>query len=250
MKKLLSLLLALSLPLIAVADGLPIGRPLQGEVCYPEGCDAADAVYIYRYTYPTVEGDDEAAQMINAFYTYLVDDALGFAAPMAAEELMQGSIQAYTTITSEITCNNDRYVSVKVTNESMLGAAASHVVSSHVFARSGGKVGTPISLPHLLGILDADEADTWMQERQTAKADTLIRTLVWDVIQDQLANGQVAYYDDLTAETLENCFYPEEDFYLDDSGNPVFYLQEGTAAPVTEGVLLFPFTLEELLDEI
>ena len=65
-----------------------------------------------------------------------------------------------------------------------------------------------------------------------------------------LAAGEVAYYDDLTYETLENVFYPEEDFFLDENGDPVFFLQEAMVAPQTEGILYFPFTLEELLDEI
>ena len=89
-----------------------------------------------------------------------------------------------------------------------------------------------------------------MQDRQTAKADDMVRRLVWEVIQEQLAAGEVAYYDDLTYETLENVFYPEEDFFLDENGDPVFFLQESMVAPQTEGILYFPFTLAELLDEI
>ena len=36
----------------------------------------------------------------------------------------------------------------------------------------------------------------------------------------------------------------------DAEGNIVFFLQEAIAAPTFEGVLLFPFTMDELLDEI
>ena len=57
-------------------------------------------------------------------------------------------------------------------------------------------------------------------------------------------------FDDLTREELEAQFYPEEDFYLDENGNPVFYVQPSYIASSAEGVLTFPFTLEELLDEL
>ena len=159
-------------------------------------------------------------------------------------------MQAYTNITGEVTCNSDDYFSVRVTTESFRGAAVSVVVAGHVFARHGEKAGSAVSLPFMLGILKADETDQWMQDRQTAKADDMVRRLVWEVIQEQLAAGEVAYYDDLTYETLENVFYPEEDFFLDENGDPVFFLQESMVAPQTEGILYFPFTLEELLDEI
>ena len=250
MKKILLLFLCLMLATAACADPLPLGAELSGTAYYPAGSDEATAQYIYRYAYPTVAGEDEVSQMINEFYAYMVSDALGFAAPMAAEEAAFTGAQAYTTVTSEVTCNSDAFFSVKVINETFMGAAASSIVSGHVFARTGDKAGTVVSLPYMLDILDADETDTWLLDRQTAKADALVRTLVWDVIQDQLADGSVAYYDDLTQETFENNFYPEEDFYLDAEGNLIFFLQEGTVAPVTEGVLYFPFTLEELLDEI
>lgn len=249
MKKLLVLFLCLMFSSAALADPLAQGLGLNGVACYPEGTDEASAAYIYRYAYPTVLGEDEVSLMINDFYAYMVDDALGFAAPMAAEEVTPG-MQAYTTITSEVTCNSDEFFSVKVVSESFMGAAASSVVRGHVFARTGEKAGTVVSLPYLLGILDADETDAWMLDRQTAKADAMVRTLVWEVIQDQLSDGALGYYDDLTYELFEGNFYPEEDFYLDADGNPVFFLQEGTVAPVSEGVLYFPFTLEELLDEI
>ena len=60
----------------------------------------------------------------------------------------------------------------------------------------------------------------------------------------------MTYYDGLTREELEAQFYPEEDFYLDESGNPVFYVQSSYLASSAEGVLCYPFTVEELLDEM
>lgn len=151
---------------------------------------------------------------------------------------------------SQVVCNNEDYFSVLVTTESFMGAETSQILAGHTFALQGGKAGTCISLPYLLGLLEADENDTWMQDRATAKANELVYGLVWSIIEEQKAEGIIAYYDDLTREELEAQFYPEEDFYLDENGNPVFYVQPSYIASSAEGVLTFPFTLEELLDEL
>ena len=251
MKRFLLMLLALTLLCAsALAEPLALSE-LSGVYCYPEDADEASARYVYRYAYPYVEAEDEVALTINEFYAYLVDDAFGFAVPMAVEALDPDSpMQAVTSITSEITCNDGQYLSVKVTNESLTGAAVSSVVSGHTFALTGEKAGNVTSLPYLLGILEPGETDEWLQTRQTAKADELVRMLVWEVIQEQLAGGEVDYYDDLTYERLEACFYPEEDFYMDGEGNLVFFVQESIIAPAASGVFYFPFSLEELLDEI
>ena len=251
MKKLLTLLLALLfLCSSALADTLPLSE-LTGTYCYPEGSSEDAARYIYRYTYPQVDAEGDVALTINEFYAYMVDDAFGFAIPMAVESLDPDSLmQAVTTITSEITCNNAEYLSVKVISESMTGAAVSQVVSGHTFSLTGGKAGTVTSLPYLLGILEANETDEWLLDRQTAKADELVRELVWAVIEDQLAGGEADYYDDLTYEQFAVCFYPEEDFYMDGEGNLVFFVQESIIAPAASGVFYFPFSIEELLDEI
>lgn len=251
MKQLFACALALMLLVsTALAEPLTLGPDLTGVACWPDGSDETTATYVYRYRYPTAAGDDEVSAMINEHYLYLVEDALAFQVPMTGEELAGSEIQSTTTILSEITCNNDNYLSVKVTSVSEIGAAASTVLAAHTFARTGDKAGAVVNLPYMLGILSADETDPWMQERQTAKADSMVLNLIWDIIQQQLARGEVAYYDDLTFDLLQATFYPEEDFYLDESGNPVFFIQEAMVAPASEGVLYFPFSMEELLDEI
>lgn len=245
MKKLLALLFALLLMTsVSLAE-------LSGEYLWPEGSTAESAKYIYRYDYPMQPGDDSVAQMINGFYEYLVEDAMAFNVPMAIDEIdPEADFQSSTIISSEATFVSEAYLSYKITTETMMGVTADTIIAGHTFALTGPKAGQVVSLPYLLGVLDMDEDDAWLQERQTAKVDECVRTLVWDIIQQQLAEGTVAYYDDLTYETLEYCFYPEEDFYIDAEGNIVFFLQEAIAAPTFEGVLLFPFTMDELLDEI
>ena len=255
MKKLLILLLAtLIFASAASAEGLlTLSDPLSGAICWPEGSDETTAAYVYRYSYPQVAGESEIAELINGTYAYEVSDAEGFRVPMNAEGLdPDAGVQFYTTVSHEITCLNEHYLSVKITSESFLGQSVTTTIAGHTFTLGeGAKTGAVTSLPYLLGILDEDDAsDEWMKDRQTAKADECVQGLVWEIIEEQIKNGEVTYYDDLTYEDFCFSFFPEEAYYLDENGNPVFFIQEGFVAPVAEGVLLFPFTMEELLDEI
>lgn len=246
----LLLLCALFISSHALAEGVQVVGDNAGEVYCPEGSDSQTAQYVYRYQYPLLENTGETAQMINSFYDYLISDAKDFMIPMTFETLEGSPVQSYTAITSQVMCNNADYFSVLVTTESFMGAETSQILAGHTFALQGAKAGTCISLPYLLGLLEADESDTWLQDRATTKADQLVYDLVWSIIEEQKAEGIIAYYDDLTREELEAQFYPEEDFYLDETGNPVFYIQPSYIASSAEGVLTFPFTMEELLDEL
>jgi len=246
MKKLFPFLLALTLLWTSA-----VAEQFTGEYLWPEGSDEASAKYIYRYTYPWQTGDDTASELINGFYQYLVEDAMAFNVPMAIDEIdPEADIQSSTVISAEPTYASEAYLSYKVTTETVMGASADIIIAGHTFALTGPKAGQVVALPYLLGVLEMDEEDAWLQERQTAKVDQCVRGLIWEIMEQQLADGSVAYYDDLTYETLEYCFYPEEDFYIDADGSIVFFIQEAIAAPASEGILLFPFTMEELLDEI
>ena len=107
-----------------------------------------------------------------------------------------------------------------------------------------------MALPYLLGLLQSDETDTWLQDRQTAKADALVREMVWDRLGDLTAeNPEIRLPETMEEEALDYAFFPEEDFYLDETGNPVFYLQPGFAEG-TDELLCFPISIEEILDEM
>ena len=255
MKRLMLLLLALTLLLAsASAEGLlTLGEPLEGVICWPEDCDEATAAYIYRYSYPQMAGDSEIAELINYVYAYEVDDAYAFRVPMNAEELAaDAGVTAYTTITYEVTCLNERYLSVLITSTNVIGPAISSVLSARTFALQGSaSSGAETNLPYLLGLLDEDDVgDEWLQDRQTAKADDCVRALVWEIIQQQMRDGSVTFDDELTYEIFAEDFYPETDYYLDADGNPVFFIQSTRIVPLFEGVQLYPFTMEELLDEL
>ena len=118
----------------------------------------------------------------------------------------------------------------------------------NVFSREEGKADSTYTLPQLLKILSYTEDDEWLQERQTAKAETLVRKMIWEQIQENRAG--IEYYDDFDEAQLEENYNPEEDFYLDEKGDPVFFLQPGMAADESYGLLTFPIPLEDILDEL
>lgn len=256
MKKLLTvlLLLALLLPAAALAEegGYTFSDDLTGEYIYPEGADEAAATYIYRYRYPQLAGESDVAAMFNTTYTYTAEDAIAFEAPMNAGLTDGASEPTIVTITYEVTCQTADYLSILVTKHTQRPAGSeSTVISGHVFALTGSRAGEIISLPYLLGILNKESTvDTWLQDRQTAKADNCVRALVWEALEPLMAKGEIPFYDPLTEEDLAAVFYPEEDFYLDADGNPVFYLLENSVALPEAGVLTFPISLETLLDEL
>ncbi len=251
MMRILLLLLVLVLAIPAVAEEAPLTftEDLTGVYLYPEGATEADARYIYRYRYPQLAGNSAIAQLLNTTYQYTATDALGFEAPMIATSLEEGAEAMVVDIGYEITCLTDEYLSVKVTKVVTSADEVSTVVNGHVFALKGTRAGEIISLPYLLGILDDDETDEWYKDRQTQKADNCVRTMLWERLEEMTDEG-VALYDGLLYEEFEACFYPEEDFYLDENGDPVFFLQENSVAEAEAGILLFPITLDELLDEI
>ena len=202
------------------------------------------AEYIYDYAYPQVDPQDPSAELINSFYRYLADDAVGFEIPMNADYYRGQGVQedVRVEIRYQITCNNDDFFGVLIhTTQGEFESWA-----GHTFSRKNLKPGSSVALPYLLGLLDSGENDTWLENRQTAKADALVRGMVWDRLNEQ---EDLALREDLEEESLDFGFFPEEDFYLDESGNPVFYLQPGFAEDSTR-LITFPISLEEILDEM
>ena len=252
MKRMLLLLLALCLlPLSAMAEEVPVlGEDITGVYVYPEGASEADARYIYRYTYPQIAGESDVALLINTTYQYQASDALGFECPMNASSLPETDPQMVITITYEVTLLSADYLSVLIRKEVVSGDYTAVIISGHVFPLTGAEPGAVTSLPYLLGILDPNETDEWYLDRQVAKADKCAREMVWAMIQPRMAAEDSIYYDDLTYEEFVDCFYPEEDFYLNEAGDVVFFLQEGIAAPSEYGPLTYTIPLETILDEI
>ena len=245
-RRILSLLLALALLCAAaLADPLPLGEDLADSVRIPYDAENPEAgAYTYSYRYPHIDESDPDAYLVNAFYDYAVSDALGFEVPMNADYFASTGEDASKAISYQLTCNNDAYFSILLRTEETMEGQTVVTWTGHVFSRAEGNPGSTLTLPQLMSILSTRESDTWLQDRQTAKMDALVRGLVWD----RLREGEIPA--ELDEETFAACFFPEEDYYLDENGDPVFYLQPGTAAPEEAGLLTFPISMEELLDEL
>ncbi len=229
----------------ALSEPLRLSEDLSGEVSLPLN-DTGEITYTYAWSYPQVDETDPSAGLINEFYRYKVSDALDFEVPMMADYYasQENPSNVSVRISYEITCNNDDYFSV------LLRSGGDDYVSyyGHTFSRKDIKPGSSVALPYLLGILKTDESDTWLQDRQTARADELVRSLLWQQLEER--RQELGIHEDFTREILDISFYPEEDFYLDAQGNPVFYLEPGIAADPSKGLLTFPITLWEIRDEM
>ena len=249
-RRVLALCLALCLPVMS-AQALEVTDWLTAVCCYPEGSTEADATYVYRYSLPVFGGDEEAVEAINEVYAYEAEYIETFTVPINGDMYGTGSTQYFTELTTEVTCLSEDFLSVKLmySEHTDEGSQTSHV-AGHVFALKGSKAGTVISLPYMLGVLDMDEDDEWLTERQTNKCDTCVRGLVWEQLQELADDGTLELYDDADEEYFEGVFYPEEDFYLTEDGSVTFFLQPDTVCPEKYGTLTFTFTVEDLLDEL
>ncbi len=254
MRKIIILALAMTLLCAgAAASPLTTVGSLEGVTVYPAGASEESAVYVYHYSYPQVEAADEgareAAETINALYQYLVSDAISFKVPMYGEMMPEGE-RAETWITSEVTCATDLWYSVLVCSRALMMGDDSATYSAQVFATATDKPGNVITLPYLLGLLAEDESDTWLQDRQTEKANECVRQLVWAALGEMAARGEITLAEGLDYEWFSALFNPEEEFYLDERGEPVFFVQPGMVCEAEAGLLRFPLTIEEIEDEL
>ena len=227
----------------AAAEPLRLAEDLRDEIRI--GLNG-NADYVYAYCYPQADPEDPSAELINTFYQYLADDAAGFEVPMNADYYKSLNPQEDVTvrISYTVTCNNDDFFSALIHTEQ----DGLSVWKGHTFSRKGLKPGMSVALPYLLGLLESGETDTWLQDRQTARANELIRGLVWENLEER-DGKDLELNSEMREEDLEYGFFPEEDFYLDAEGEPVFYLQPGFAAE-GDGCVTVPISLETILDEM
>ncbi|MDD3335574.1 MAG: RsiV family protein, partial [Eubacteriales bacterium] len=185
---------------------------------------------------------------INAYYQSVAQDTVVFRSTVEEDELPreEGTPPAYQEIGYQITHNDERYLSVLLTSRQFEGNGESESVSATTFARDGVYAGQIISLSQVIGLEQPnDEAG---DEKGTAEQ--LVYRLVWEIIQTQMANVDGDFLDSVDEKTLEDTFSPETDFYMDEDGNLVFYVQAGILAGEVAGVLTFPFAPAELLSAV
>lgn len=251
MKRMLCLLAILCLLApAALAQGAVETQTLTGEVFYPQGSDAQTATYIFRYRYPQFDAQTPADQALNVYFASLAEDTSTTAIPAMLENIdvqpEPGMPAFYTQLDFQITANTEDYVSVLLTSQQYAGNADAESWTSTVFARSGVYAGQQISLSQVMGLEPGDDAGS----SKISLASKLAYRLIWDIIQQQKAMLARDYYAELTQDDLQRLFDPENDFYLDEDDQIVFFLQSGTVASEVEGIITFPFMRAELLSAV
>ncbi len=254
MKKLLVLVLTLLVfTSTALASPLETSANLEGSVYFPEGADQSSAVFSFSYQFPCIVPQREDDKAINEHFDYMMSDLISFTAPLYAQEALDNQAipgGAYLNVASQITCNTEDYFSVLVTQEHFFGASVGETWIGYVFKRSGADAGMVLSLANVLSLSTATSDDGFAYERVTQKADDLVYELIWDIISEQMENNATDYFEGLTIDDLKAEFYPESDFYMDENQNVVFFIQPAMIATEAAGLLVYPFSIDELLSEL
>lgn len=237
-------LLCMFLPLAALAQGLEEVAPLEGQEAYQILQGDPQAVYRFSYQYPQFVAHTQQDEAINVYYQTHAENMRSVIIPQSAQEAAslwgEDSPPLYTDVRFQITLNDRSYLSVFITTHQFLGYSESESIMANVFARDGIYAGEMVSLSQVMGLESA-------QGETLGVAGRLVYPLVWQIIQQEAAGMQRDYFEDLSPQDLMAAFSPETDFYLDAEGNLVFFIQAGAIASEVEGVLLYPFSLGELL---
>ena len=249
MKRVLAMLAALLLAAFpALADPLLLDEDLAGTIVilYDE-TDPSAGSYTYSYRFPCISGEDPDAMLVNIFYRNRVEERETNVS-FEADGYADSGKTVTKNVSYRITCNNDDYFSVLVTTEYVSGDESWITWQGHTFPRKDGTPDATFDLARLLGLLGSGNLDEYQQNRQTEKAGKIVCGMIMDRIGEN-PDG-IPYFDTFSEEDLEYGFYPEEDFYLDENGDPVFFLEPGVAADESLGYLLFPIPLEDIEDEL
>ena len=240
MKKFWIALLALLLPALALADPLLMAEDLSGVVSEP--------FYEYSYRYPRVDPADPRARIVNNCFDTEVSEALNEKIPSTSDYYAGIGVAARVTIDYEITYSSDTYFSVRIRREEETEVdGVFETWKGYTFSLENSLPGQAFTISQILGIQKAGETDEALEERYAQQIRDAVCSLVWDQIRkDPDAH---AYRSDLSRELLDYVLKPDEQFWLDETGNPVFYVQAGVLADFDEGPLTFRVTFEEIDDE-
>ena len=205
----------------ASGEGLRLADPLEG-IWKP--ADVPQASFMYRF--PQFEADDERAVLINQHYqTYAIN---------GLEGLLPDSL-AY--VDYEMISENERYLSVLLRFQSEGGMGLSETIHADTFALDGIYAGQKITLSQLLG----------MEEIAQAHLSETVSHLIWQIVERDSMNAEGDYPEGITIDDVNAAVNPQQDFYLDQDGNVVFYIQSGELAGEIAGILTFPFAPSELM---
>ena len=154
----------------AAAEPLVPDSDLTGTftILYDEDDPSAGA-FTFSYRYPHIDESLPDAYVVNSFYQSRIEEQETNVVFMA-DGFADAGIPVTMSCSYRITCSNDDFFSVLVQQEQTSGDFHDTVWQGNTFSRKNGTVDSACDLPRLLGILDAEEQDEYLVERQTGKA--------------------------------------------------------------------------------
>jgi hypothetical protein len=249
MKRILCALAAILLALPgASAQSETPDSSLLDAVYYPRGATEDTASFMFRYRLPQFAADQPQAGAINGYFASYAADIVETIIPAtlgALDELpAPGEPAYYVDMDYRIPSATEDQLSVLLISQQFLGNTLVEQWVSVVFALDGIYAGQPISLSQAMGLEEGGSSQTG------DVASELVYGLVWQIIQYDIGSMKTAYFPDLTEEEFRMAFSPQDDFYFDEDGNFVFFIQSGIIAGEVEGVLTYPFSTAELLSGV
>lgn len=205
----------------ASGEGLRLADPLEG-IWKP--ADVPQASFSYRF--PQFEADGEYVTQINQHYQEYALNGIEGTLP-----------DSPTYVDYEITSGDSRYLSVLLRFQSEGGMGLSETVYADTFSLDGIYAGEKITLSQLLG----------MEEMAEEHLSETVCSLIWLIVERDSLNAEGDYPEGVTMEDVTLAINPQQDFYIDQDGNVVFYIQAGELAGEIAGILTFPFAPAELM---
>ncbi len=204
---------------------------LEGEEWFP---DQQEWVYHYTYTVPEIDGEDALAEELNHYFETSISEMTKLVLPMFAVD-MPGEGNNSINDRYEITCNNSDFFSFVLHRSQSSPEQNILSLQSAVFAVSGQYAGESLTLRGLA----REIGDSSSQISGYVLQD------VWCQIERRMLQEDESIRPDMSFELLSSEFFPETNFYADESGNITFYLQPGLLGESSE-IAVFTYTPQEL----
>ena len=251
MRRLLAgLLLICLLPVCpALADPLPLLEDYTESAVLPfDEEDPSSGQFVFTCRYPHADPDAPGGELVNHFYETKLRELRDFYIDHDFDTYQDECLNCTIESTYEVTCNNDAYFSVLIRKKVTTDDEEYESWTGHTFDRTNGLLNLSASLPVLLGRLTSGESDSWLEERESGKVSGAVISLSLDAVRRNPEG--IPYRSGLTKELLARCINPDEDFFLDETGNPVFFIFPGYIADPEEGYMTFSFSFRDIRDEM
>ena len=207
--------------------------PLESTEYYP---DEENWTYCYEYRVPQLETGmtDVAAMMVNDTLVTALDEMRELVLPMfAASEEMTMNGQVTIRQDYKITCNNDHFFSIVITRTETDATGSFYSLDSEVFDVGGDYPGETLTLRGVVMVGESSD--------QISRAVMPVLYEKFVLLQEEGVCRR-----DITREDFEALCSPTLDYYADEMGNAVFFLQPSLMENPSLDVPTFTFTPDEL----